>query len=136
LSLRVLELEKNMNVQIAKNAYSKIKKETRSNERVNHSNVGLALKKLQSSMSNMQHLEEGEMFEKSWKNALYSIYFLQKSLDFDKGGEIATNLFRLYEFCKINVQEVAISVQPEKSNLHKCIEFIEQIIISWDKVYE
>ena len=125
-----------MNVQIAKNAYSKIKKETRSNERVNHSNVGLALKKLQSSMSNMQHLEEGEMFKKSWKNALYSIYFLQKSLDFDKGGEIATNLFRLYEFCKITVQEVAISVQPEKSNLHKCIEFIEQIIISWDKVYE
>ena len=86
-------------------------------------------------MSNMEQLEEGEIFQKSWKNALYSIYFLQKSLDFDKGGEIATNLFRLYEFCKITVQEVAISGQSEKSNLKKCVEFIDQIIISWEKIY-
>ena len=125
-----------MNVQIAKNAYSKIKKETRSNEKISHSNVGLALKKLQSSMENMQQHEEGEIFQKSWKNAIYSIYFLQKSLDFDKGGEIATNLFRLYEFCKITIQEVAVSGQSEKSNLHKCVEFIDQIIISWEKIYE
>ena len=46
LSLRCLEAEKNMNVQIAKEAYSKVKKETSSNAKVNHANVGMALRKL------------------------------------------------------------------------------------------
>ena len=32
---------------------------------------------------------------------LTTIYSLQTSLDFEKGGTIATNLFQLYEFCRV-----------------------------------
>ena len=34
---------------------------------------------------------------------LTTIYSLQISLDFEKGGTIATNLFQLYEFCRTQV---------------------------------
>ena len=72
-----------MNVQIAKDAYSKVKKETSSNSKTNHGNVGMALRKLQSNMLNMQKTEDRKSFTKSYKTALYAVYFLQQSLDFD-----------------------------------------------------
>ena len=124
-----------MNVQIAKDAYSKVKKETSSSAKVNHANVGLALRKLKSSMSNMGNTEEKESFNQSYKTALYSIYFLQKSLDFDKGGDLANNLFRLYEFCKLTVQDSVICSEPKSSNLLACSKYISDIIESWEKIY-
>ena len=33
------------------------------------------------------------------------IYTLQSSLDFEKGGEIANNLFQLYEYARVKVIE-------------------------------
>ena len=124
-----------MNVQIAKDAYSKVKKETSSGAKVNHANVGLALRKLKNSMSNMGNTEEKESFNQSYKTALYSIYFLQKSLDFDKGGDLANNLFRLYEFCKLTVQDTVLSNEPKNSNLLACSKYISDIIESWEKIY-
>ena len=124
-----------MNVQIAKDAYSKVKKETSSSTKVNHANVGLALRKLKNSMSNMGNTEEKESFNQSYKTALYSIYFLQKSLDFDKGGDLANNLFRLYEFCKLTVQDSAICSEPKSPNLLACSKYISDIIESWEKIY-
>jgi flagellar protein FliS len=124
-----------MNVQIAKDAYSKVKKETSSSEKISHANVGLALRKLKSSMSNMVHSEDRKNFKQSYRTALYSIYFLQKSLDFDKGGELANNLFKLYEFCKITVQDTVISGQHDNPNLLACSNYISDIIESWEKIY-
>ena len=124
-----------MNVRNAKRAYSKVKNAAISNAEKNHTTVGVALRKLKSSMHIMVHTQDDKIFKKSWQNALYSIYFLQKSLDFDKGGELADNLFRLYEFCKLTVQDVVISRQPEKSNLEVCTNYIENIIVSWEKIY-
>ena len=63
------------------------------------------------------------------------IYFLQKSLDFDKGGQLANNLYRLYEFCKLTVQDAVMSGQPEKSNLEACSKYVGEIIESWEKIY-
>ena len=124
-----------MNVQIAKDTYSKVKKETSSNEKINHANVGLALRKLKSNMINMLQTEEQKSFKKSYKSALFAIYFLQKSLDFDKGGELADNLYRLYEFCKLTIEETVVSGQPDKSNLEACSNYIGEIIKSWETIY-
>ena len=124
-----------MNVQIAKDAYSKVKKETSSNKKISHANVGLALRRLKSSMSNMVETEEQENFKKSYEAALLSIYFLQKSLDFDKGGDLANNLFKLYEFCKITVNDTVISGQHKNPNLLACSNYISDIIESWEKIY-
>lgn len=123
-----------MNVQIAKDAYSKVKKETSSTSKNNHGNVGMALRKLQSNMLNMLQTEDQESFKKSYKTALYAVYFLQQSLDFDKGGELANNLFRLYEFCRINIETAVISGQPKLSNLTAATKYIGEIKESWDKI--
>ncbi len=37
---------------------------------------------------------------KHFSKALVIIYTLQTSLDFEKGGEIATQLFQVYEYCR------------------------------------
>ncbi|MDC1382801.1 flagellar protein FliS [Candidatus Puniceispirillum sp.] len=41
-----------------------------------------------------------ELRSKHFSRALTIIYSLQSSLDFDKGGAIADNLFQTYEFCR------------------------------------
>jgi len=40
---------------------------------------------------------------KNVTRSLTTIYSLQTSLDFDKGGKIATGLFQLYEYCRIQI---------------------------------
>ena len=120
---------------MAKDAYAKVQKETSSNNKINHANVGLALRKLESNMLIMMKTNEKESFKKSYRTALYAIYFLQKSLDFDKGGQLANNLYRLYEFCKLTVQDAVMSGQPEKSNLEACSKYVGEIIESWEKIY-
>ena len=37
---------------------------------------------------------------KHFSKALVIIYTLQSSLDFERGGEIATQLFQIYEYCR------------------------------------
>lgn len=37
---------------------------------------------------------------KHFSRALVIIYTLQTSLDFDKGGKLATELFQIYEYCR------------------------------------
>ena len=41
-----------------------------------------------------------ELRSKHFSRSLTIIYSLQSSLDFEKGGEIATNLFQTYEFAR------------------------------------
>ena len=130
-----VEAETRMNVQIAKDAYSKVKKETSSQDKTNHANVGMALRQLQSNMLHMTQAVEHDGFKKSYRKALYSVYFLQQSLDFDKGGELANNLWRLYEFCRLTIEKTVISGQPENSKLSDCCKYIGDIVESWEKIY-
>ena len=61
---------------------------------------------------------------------LTTIYSLQTSLNFEKGGSIATNLFQLYEFCRIQVIE-AFS-QGNNKGLKKSYDALSQIIEAWE----
>ena len=51
-------------------------------------------------MENLQSASAEEEKESHFERALTSIYFLQKCLDFDQGGELARNLFKVYEYCR------------------------------------
>ena len=61
---------------------------------------------------------------------LTTIYSLQTSLNFEKGGSIATNLLQLYEFCRIQVID-AFSKENNKG-LKKSYEALSQIIEAWE----
>ena len=61
---------------------------------------------------------------------LTTIYSLQTSLDFEKGGTIAINLFQLYEFCRAQVIE-SFSLSNNKG-LKKSYDALTQIILAWE----
>ncbi len=61
--------------------------------------------------------------------SLTTIYSLQTSLDFDKGGPIATNLFHLYEFCRL---QIIYAFSKNKNNgLKKAFDALNEIISAW-----
>ena len=69
---------------------------------------------------------------KYFVKCLTTIYSLQTSLDFENGGKIATNLFQLYEFCRLQVID---AFRNNKNNgLKKSYDALSQIVLAWDKM--
>lgn len=70
--------------------------------------------------------------QKQFTNAFTALYILQTSLDFTRGGEIAENLFRLYEYCRQNLLK-AFARNPDH-NLSNCIVLLDEIIQAWEGI--
>ena len=64
---------------------------------------------------------------KSLTRALSIIYGLQTSLNFEDGGEIAENLFRLYEFIKNSV----LNYKEKIDDLIASIQIVSELYESW-----
>jgi flagellar protein FliS len=73
-----------------------------------------------------------ELFNKVSSKCLTAIYILQSSLDFDKGREIAENLFKLYEYVKFQVLEK--SKKSKNSDLDCAVMIISEISASWKAI--
>ncbi len=67
---------------------------------------------------------------KYFVKCLTTIYSLQTSLDFEKGGKIATNLFQLYEFCRLQVIDAFSN--NKNDGLKKSYDALSQIVLAWD----
>ena len=96
-----------MNASVAINAYSKTKKQTVSTQEVGYNVISSALNKLDANLSILIFNKDSKETSKAYERSLLTIYFLQKSLDFNSGSDLAKNLFRLYEFCRITLLEKA-----------------------------
>ena len=64
--------------------------------------------------------------------AFTAIYILETSLDFARGGEIAENLFRLYEYCRHQLLQAFASKQD--NSLDSCVVMLDEIIQSWQAI--
>lgn len=64
--------------------------------------------------------------------ALTIIYALQSSLDFEQGGEIAENLFRLYEYARQQV--IAEAKTLKASGTLVAISSLEDIREAWAEI--
>jgi flagellar protein FliS len=76
----------------------------------------------------------GELEKKSkhFARSLTIIYALQSSLDFEKGGDIANNLFQLYEFSR---HQLLSDLKKGKSEgTPKAIEVLSEIRDAWDEI--
>ena len=71
--------------------------------------------------------QTSELFGKITSNCLTAIHILQTSLDFEKGGVISDNLFKLYEYMKYQV--IATS-KKEAANLDQAIDLATEITTS------
>ena len=69
---------------------------------------------------------------KNFSRAISVIYMLQSSLDLDKGGQIAYDLFRLYEFLRSNLIKDLRNGTINKSLI--ALTSIIEIKNSWSKL--
>ena len=73
-----------------------------------------------------------EAKSQSFAKSLTIIYSLQTSLDFEKGGEIANNLFRIYEYSR---QQLIEDLKNGKSTgVKNSIVIIKEIADAWQQI--
>ena len=74
--------------------------------------------------------ETQKAISKYFVKCLTTIYSLQTSLDFENGGKIATNLFQLYEFCRLQVIDAFRN--NKNDGLKKSYDALSQIVQAWE----
>ena len=67
-----------------------------------------------------------------FSRSLTILYALQSSLDFEKGGEIANNLFRLYEYAR--QQLLSAKQGKELEGLQTAIWSLTEIQGAWEQI--
>ena len=99
-----------------------------------HTAITLCLETLLHNLKILQEMPEcgSELFGKVSGKCLTAIYILQTSLDFEKGREIAENLFKLYEFVKFQV--LAQAKKGEDSDIKNAIIVISEISETWKAI--
>ena len=119
-----------MNLAFALNTYNQTKVSKEAAKYDGYEAVKFALEQVITSMeklnSNLPIIEKEYHFERS----LSCIYFLQKCLDFESGGELAKNLFKVYEYCRSQI--ISISLKGASDSLESAIEFIKTILEGWN----
>ena len=68
----------------------------------------------------------------SFSKSLTAIYILQSSLNFDKGGEIAENLYRIYEFAKNGIMNGF--TKRDSKVIYDAIPPIDEILDGWNQI--
>ncbi len=99
-----------------------------------HEMISLTLAELRKSVAYLAREGEkpAEIKSRHISRALTAVYVLQTSLDFDRGGEIANNLFRLYEFCR---QQLLREVKADGAGrLVECRDVLEDILDAWQSM--
>ena len=75
-----------------------------------------------------------ELRSKHFSRALTIIYSLQSSLDFEKGGEIADNLFQTYEFAR---QMIISSIKDmDETGPKRALALLGEIREAWAQMGE
>ena len=123
-----------MNSSIAIDAYTKIRKETLSDEQIGHDVVRVALQRLQTNLNILLTSTDPKARSKAFEVTIMIIYYLQRTLDLISGGELAKNLFRLYEFCRLKVLECGISNTKGSKEIKVCRDYISEISESWEAI--
>ena len=121
-----------MNLAFALNTYNQTKVAAETNKRDGYEAVKYALDQVIGSMEKLNTGVDSEEKEQHFERALSSIYFLQKCLDFEKGGDLAKNLFKVYEYCRVQIIEFALKGSVEK--LDTAIEFVQTILDGWNGI--
>ena len=121
-----------MNLAFARQNYTQVKNKTEASQKDGYKAVKVALNQVISSMEDLQNSSKIEEKETHFERALTSIYFLQKCLDFDQGGDLAKNLFKVYEYCRQAI--LSFTIRKTEQTLDKAIQYIKIILEGWDGI--
>ena len=99
-----------------------------------HDLIYVTLKELHRSLAvlNENPTFGSDVYNNHSSRALTALYVLQVSLDFDRGGEIATNLFKLYEYCR--AQLVSLSAKEETADISTALTIITELLDAWKRI--
>ena len=102
-----------------------------------HSIIKEVLTELKKNMETLAYSIDNEPIISSIKSNAFSksltaIYILQSSLDFEKGGDIAQNLFDLYDYCKRGIMK-GFTTRNSKL-IYDSIPPIEEILDGWKQI--
>lgn len=122
-----------MNVAFARNEYKNTKSNSLGTKSENFEAVSIALNQLLESMRGLRETTNIEQKDSFFEKSLTSIYFLQKCLDFEAGGELAKNLFRVYEFSRQAVLDFVLR-EKGSDNMDKSIEYVTLIQEGWNGI--
>ena len=121
-----------MNYAFARSQYKKSRQAGLSGSSDPHEMITLTLEELSRCLRNLQSPTiEHDKKKKYFSNAFTAVYILQTSLDFEKGGEIAKNLFKLYEYCRNQLQKAMNSDHDAK--LEACENILNDIKMNEDE---
>jgi len=73
-----------------------------------------------------------KLISKNVTRSLTTIYSLQTSLDFEKGGKIATGLFQLYEYCRVQI--ISGFTKSINDGIIKAKKALDQILSAWNNM--
>ena len=122
-----------MNIALARNEYKNTKNNSIASKSENFAAVSVALDQLLSSMRGLRETSDIEQKDAFFEKSLTSIYFLQKCLDFEAGGDLAKNLFRVYEFSRQAVLDFVLR-EKGSDNIDKSIEYVNLIHEGWTEI--
>ena len=124
-----------MNLSVARSMYAK-DQQVHINDTLNsHSTILIVMKALNKNIQTIvEARNKASRLNTEFTNAFTAIYILQSSLDFARGGEIAENLYRLYEYCR--QQMLKAFSRKSDHNLDACVVLLDEIIQSWEEIGE
>jgi len=124
-----------MNISLARQHYTMTKENSVSNADQNAFAIKLAMEQLIKAMNGLMSDVSIEDKEQDFEIALTRIYLLQKCLDFKAGGELAKNLFRVYEHVRQEIIKASTGAADAK-NLGNAIDYITLIYEGWSEITE
>ena len=124
-----------MNISLARQHYTMTKENSVSNADQNAFAIKLAMEQLIKAMNGLMSDVSIEDKEQDFEIALTRIYLLQKCLDFKAGGELAKNLFRVYEHVRQEIIKASTGA-AETKNLENAIDYITLIYEGWSEITE
>ena len=122
-----------MNISLARKHYKMTKENNVSNADQNAFAIKLAMEQLIKAMNGLMSSVSSEEKEQNFEIALTRIYLLQKCLDFEAGGDLAKNLFRVYEHVRQDIIKSSTS-NTGTINLENAVAYITLIYDGWSEI--
>jgi len=122
-----------MNTAYARAGYARTLELTETDNVKNAKAIMVALTQLIGALDELLSAQTAEEREQPLETALSRIYLLQKCLDFDKGGDLAVNLFKVYEFARQSLLKFKGNDETRKS-VQNALEYVTLISEGWEEV--
>jgi len=123
-----------MNLSTAIASYKEVKVTEISDEESPHELIRIVFGVLTDNLLTLKENVEftDERWEKPFNKCMFALSILRESLDFEKGGEVATNLDSLYAFSQKTMLQAVGKSDPQ--DLNTVLTIIQDISSAWDEI--